>query len=100
MSEDDVREAVEKLGDNDRLLDGEDPKSTNPEDAEHWVQVYGELLGFKDNLVGEAEASAEELTPGAQPEAQTDLTVLNAERKHLERRYWFWRRRLADLRSD
>lgn len=60
MSEDEVREAVEKLRDNDRLLDGEDPKSTDPEDAEHWVQVYGELLGFKDNLVGDAKATAEE----------------------------------------
>ena len=97
--DDDVREAVEKLGDKDRLIEGEDPRSTDPADAEHWVRVYGELLGFKDNLVGEAAATSAELTPSALPEAETDLTLLNAQRRRLEHRYRFWRRRLADLRS-
>lgn len=30
--------------DGDPVLPGEDPRSTDPGDVEHWVAVYGELL--------------------------------------------------------
>jgi hypothetical protein len=98
MLNDDAQDALDKVMDPDRLLDGEDPSTTFLDDAKHWVHVYGELLEFKQNVVGEAETSADDLPDAAQPEADADLTILEAERQRLERRYQFWQTRLGELR--
>ena len=87
------------MADADRLLEGEDPDTTDPEEAERWLAAYGELLGFKHDVVGQAEASAEGLPDRAKPEAEADLTVLHSERERLQRRYDFWQKRTDELRS-
>jgi hypothetical protein len=99
MQPDDVREAVERIVDPDRLLEGEDPDTTDPEEAERWVAAYAELLGFKHEVVDQAEASAEGLTDRSRPEAETDLALLRSERERLRRRYEFWRKRAGELRK-
>ena len=98
MSSDDAYRDRLKVRDPNRLLEGEDPDSTYPDDAKHWVAVYAELLGFKENVVEAAASSAAHLPEDAQPEAGDDLTILEAERQRLERRYRFWQARLAELR--
>jgi hypothetical protein len=98
VSLDDVPEAVERMTDPDRLLEGEDPETADPEEAERWVRTYAELLHFKHEVVGHAEASAEDLPGRAKPEAEADLTLLRSERERLDRRYKFWRKRAAELR--
>ena len=85
--------------DEDRLLEGENPDTRELEDAEHWLRVYSELLGFKTNVVQEARASAAELPKDAKPEARADLTVLSAEQRRLERRHGFWAARVGELRA-
>jgi len=95
----DARDALDKVRDPDRLLEGEDPDSPHLDDAEHWLHVYGELIGFKEDVVGEAASSAAVLPDDAQPEAQADLTILAAERQRLEGRYRFWQARVGELRS-
>lgn len=95
----DVQEAVERMADPDRLLDGEDPDTTDPEEAERWVAAYAELLGFKKDVVDQAETSAAGLPDPAKPEAEADLTLLRSERERLHRRYRFWQRRTDELRS-
>ena len=40
--------AGEEAADPDRLLPGEDPASPYLDDAEKWVEVYEELLHFKN----------------------------------------------------
>ena len=87
------------MADRDRLLEGEDPDTTDPEEAERWLAAYGELLGFKHDVVGQAESSAEGLPERAMPEAEADLTLLRSERERLQRRYDFWRKRTDELRS-
>jgi hypothetical protein len=99
MPSDDAQDAVEKVVDPDRLLEGEDPATTFLDDAKHWVHVYGELLEFKASVAGEAASSAVDLPEAAQPEADADLTILEAERQRLERRYAFWQTRLGQLRA-
>ena len=87
------------MADPDRLLEGEDPDTTDPEEVERWVGAYAELLGFKHDVVGRAETSAERLPAPAKPEAEADLTLLRTERERLKRRYEFWQKRSAELRS-
>ena len=99
MSSDEEFRDLVKVRDPNRLLEGEDPGSTHVDDATHWVAVYGELLGFKETLVEAAASRATDLPEDAQPEAGADLTILEAERQRLERRYQFWHERLAQLRS-
>lgn len=97
MPDDEVRDAVDKVADPNRLLEGEDPETTDAREALRWLSAYAELLEFKQNVVGEAEASAGELSQRAQQEAEADLTLLNAERERLKQRYAFWKARVVEL---
>ena len=97
MSDEELREAVDKIVDQDRLLDGEDPGTTNRTEAVHWLWVYAELLGFKRDVVDEAETKGSSLPPAALEEVSTDMKLLEAERQRLERRYKFWRSRVEAL---
>lgn len=89
---------VNKAVDPDRLLDGEDPDTEFAEDALHWVQVYSELVQFKERVVQTAHSSLD----GARTEVvaevrDTDLAVLAAERLRLRRRLSYWEERYAEL---
>jgi hypothetical protein len=91
-------EAGDKAVDDDRLLEGEDPKTPYLDDATHWVTVYTELLGVKRELVGVTEAQLPEMLVEARREvASTDLVVLEAEMKRFSRRLEFWRQRCLEL---
>jgi hypothetical protein len=70
-----------ELDDSDaELLPGEDPQKAAPEDAEHWVRVYAELLETVDGILGN--------------EAPGDRAALEQRRsKYLHRLEW-WRARL------
>lgn len=90
----------EELTDPDRLLEGEDPGTTDIADAEHWLGVYAELLGFKNRLVREAETGSDNLSDDAsQEEALKDLSLLDKEKQRLARRYIYWRQRAEELRA-
>jgi hypothetical protein len=97
--ESEVREAVDKMVDRERLLEGEDPDTTSRTEAVHWLWVYAELLGFKRDVTNEAEAKGSTLPPAALEEVDADLTLLDAERRRLEERYRFWSARVQALSS-
>ena len=98
MADERTEKAAAKAVDDERLLEGEDPGSPYLEDATHWVQVYGELLAVKRDLLGTAENALGVLEPEARREvASTDLVVLDAEMKRFSRRLEFWRQRCLDL---
>lgn len=90
-----AREAV----DPDRLLEGEDPESPHPEEARRWIEVYTELLTFKERALATAhEGLAKMPEADARREAvRTDFSVLEAERDRLRRRLEFWKKRHLDL---
>jgi hypothetical protein len=100
MVSNEAQDALKRVHNPDRLLEGEDPDTKHLDDAKHWLYVYGELLGFKESVVGEAESSAVDLPADAQPEADADLTILEAERQRLRRRYGFWQARVAELQPS
>ena|SRR5438105_10892443 len=100
QSEGEARKAAVKAGDSDRLLPGENPESTHPDDARHWVEVYRELLAYKDRLLAVTQATLSEVPdePARREVAETDQTLIAAERERFARRLAFWDRRLVELK--
>jgi len=83
------------------LLDGEDPETLQLHDAQHWVRVYEELLTFKTALLKRAERMADDVSDSARTEiARSDLPIMDAQARKLERRLTFWRGRLDQLRRE
>ena len=87
-----------RAADPDRLLPGEDPGTTQSEDAVHWIAVYRELLSFKEQVLGVTRRYAADGPPEVASElVASDLPLLEAEMRRLERRLAFWEQRLAEL---
>lgn len=81
-----------------RLLPGEDPGATHPDDALHWTEVYGELLDFKNRTIERVRDDLSRLGEAARREVETtDLVVLAAERDRFRRRIEYWRERHREL---
>jgi hypothetical protein len=96
----DLERIAAEAVDPSHLLDGENPETLQPHDAEHWVRVYSELLTFKRRLLSNAQQFAVETSGDAREEiAGTDLPVLDAQATKLSHRLDFWRRREIELRS-
>lgn len=91
-------DAAEAAVDEGRLLDGEDPSSSGPEDVEHWISVYQELVDFKDDVLGRTRARLGAMQEDAAREVEkTDLVVMETEAARLRRRLQFWTRRRTEL---
>jgi hypothetical protein len=90
--------AAKEAVDSSRLLPGEDPAASHPDDAFHWAQVYRELTEFKNRAIDRIVIDAVGLGDVARQEVETtDLVVLRAERDRLLRRSEFWRERYRKL---
>lgn len=92
----------ERAADPDRLLDGEDPESVDPDDVAHWIAVYTELLQAKASMLA---ALNERLAVTTEPDARheiaaTDVVVLERELQRFQRRLDFWRERRAGPEDD
>ncbi|SRR6266700_1675920 len=105
MSEDDQRlrdrRAADEAADPDRLLPGEDPTSTEPDDARLWIDVYAELLDYKRALLQVTELKLADMRdqPARREVVETDSVVIGAECQRFERRLDFWTRRLREARA-
>lgn len=95
----DPENAVRRAIDGDALLEGEDPESPHLEDAEHWVNVYRELIAFKQSLLDSTNHDTKQLEhPEARQEAASvDGTILRAELERFRRRVAFWEERRSEL---
>ena len=83
----------------DRLLPGENPRSQQPEDADHWLAVYTELLQAKAAMLA---ALNERLTLMQQEVArheigETDAPLLEKELARFQGRIDFWLKRKTEL---
>ena len=95
-----AEKAADKAVAEERLLPGEEPSSSDPDDASHWMAVYSELLTFKRGILERSTDEAAAMSPAANREVETtDLVVLRAEAARLERRLSFWQNRLAQSRE-
>lgn len=77
------------------LQAGEDVESPYLEDADHWVSVYQELVGFKHDLLREIEehvAAADHVQAEQEMGRDRRAVVLELERIQLHLDYWAHRR--------
>ena len=81
----------------DTLLEGEDPSTDFAEDARHWVNIYAQLLEFKQRILERVSSSLPELPHPARAEVARDLEMISAEAGRVERRLAFWQRRHWEL---
>jgi hypothetical protein len=95
-------EAADRAVDPQGLLEGEDPASTHPDDIEHWINVYSELIRFKEGiLTGTKQGVAEMREAEPQKEAgEVDLTILTTQLERYRDRLRFWQARREDNQSD
>ena len=94
-----LRRAADEASDPSRLLPGERPDSDDPDDARLWVQVYTELLDYKDRLRDVTRESLAGMCdePARREVVETDAVVIGAERDRFARRLAFWKSRLGGL---
>jgi len=92
-------EAARKAADPDRLLPGEDPGATNPEDVDHWIAVYRELLAYKDRLLAVTQETLSQIPdePARREVAETDRVLITAERERFARRLGYWDQRRGEV---
>jgi uroporphyrinogen-III synthase len=90
-----LRRAAEEASDPGRLLPGEAPDSEQEDEIELWVEVYTELLEYKDRLLKVTRESLARMRdePARREVVETDAVVIEAERARFVRRLDFWRSR-------
>ena len=85
----------------DRLLEGENPKTSFVDDAVHWINVYSELLEYKGDILERTLAEQSTADPAAGRElAKTDQAFIEEEAARFQRRLEFWRQRYKELAGD
>lgn len=96
MDPDDLRREAARP---ERLIEGEDPTATDTATAEHWLLVYGQLLGTKSGLLADLRKSMQTMDPTARDEmVKTDEMLLDAQVHRFQRRIAFWESRLQQGR--
>jgi hypothetical protein len=101
MGASDHLEVASNLTDPDHRLPGERDSEASPllEDAQHWLQVYAELLAFKRTLLRTAEVHKERAPDEVVLEVSNDQVLLRSELDRLERRHRFWEQRAQELQG-
>jgi hypothetical protein len=88
----------------DVLLEGEDPATLFARDARHWIAVYREMIGFKEDLLARVEDQLSRLHRSARQDVvDNDISIIVAQldryRQRLE--YWYTRQwQLEGLEID
>jgi DNA-binding response OmpR family regulator len=79
------------------LLEGEDPSTLFAEDARHWVNIYAQLLDFKQRILERIAAAMHDLPPQAAAAVERDVELIAAEARRVELRLAFWQQRHWEL---
>jgi hypothetical protein len=89
---------AEKALNGQRLMDGENPDSTEIEDAIHWSNVYGELITFKERLLAQMRSGLPSLPGEAAAEVRgVDMAITRQQMERYKSRRAFWEQRTKDL---
>ena len=96
-----TRSFLRRLRDPGQRLDGEDPKTRNPDQARHWAGVYGRLIEFKRELLERTYRFTEESEAEvARAMRETDIVLLEAELTRFEQRRDYWLLRVTELAGE
>jgi DNA-binding winged helix-turn-helix (wHTH) protein len=88
-------EAQERTADLDARLLGESPEDPTPQDAAHWVEVYGELIRFKHEVLGVIRARRAHMSVDACIEGGIDEALISGQLGRYERRRQEWQETLG-----
>lgn len=83
-------------------MEGEDPTTPHADEARHWLEVYDQLLTFKERTISSTQRNLAQVpAPEAREDVEeTDLIVLKTERDRLQQRLDFWKRRHRELTGE
>jgi len=81
---------TKRLIDFNRLLEGENRDSHDPDDVRHWRAVYTDLVRFKEELLGRTREHIEQVPETKRELAGIDIPFLEAEMQRLQRGLAFW----------
>ncbi len=76
-----------------RLLEGENRDSYEPDDVRHWRAVYTDLVRFKEELLTQTREHIEQVPETKKELGGVDVPFLEAERQRLRRGLEFWESR-------
>jgi len=82
-----------------RPLVGEDLATDHWQDARHWISVYGDLIRFKQVLLGRVGSGLSKLPAVAQDAAVEDLGIIEAQMAGYYGRLDLWYQRLWTLQG-
>lgn len=86
--------------DHDYTLPGESTATDYPDDAEHWIAVYTELLKTTRQMIWNIQEMVEKEPRELQDQVErTDLRLLALQVQRFERRLALWRSKLAEITS-
>ena len=80
-----------------RLMEGENRKTTDPDDVAHWRAVYADLVGFKQKMLVETQQHIEAVPATETELGKNDLPFLEAEMERLQRGLAFWEGRRREI---
>jgi hypothetical protein len=84
---------TKRLVDFNRLLEGENRDSYDPEDVLHWRAVYTDLVRFKEDLLGQTREHIEQVPETKKELGRVDIPFLESEMQRLRRGLDFWKSR-------
>ena len=80
-----------RLKEADRLLEGEDSSTLFAGDVRHWIAVYREMIGFKEDLLNRVEEQLERLPKAARRDVvDNDIALIAGQLERYRRRLDFW----------
>ncbi|HKB33274.1 MAG TPA: hypothetical protein VKF16_05355 [Candidatus Dormibacteraeota bacterium] len=78
-------------------MPGEDTKTMRSRDAEHWISVYAEMIGFKRQVLDRVLVGLDAVSKEARTELSEDVELIQAQMHRYERRLSFWAGRAGVL---
>ena len=92
-------EFIQRIVDFDRLMEGENRDSSDPDDIEHWCAVYAEMIRFKEGLLGQAQEEIKKVPDMRKELLGNDIPFLQAELQRLRRGLAFWEARRTERKK-
>ena len=74
----------------DRLLEGENPRTLHPQDARHWLAVYREMIGFKDDILERVHGHLGQIPAAGLGDVLGDIKLIENQLQRYQRRMEFW----------
>jgi len=91
-------DSLKRILDFSRLMEGENRKSDDPEDIQHWRAVYSDLIGFKEKMLSDTHRHIADVPATESELGKNDVPFLRAEMERLKRGLDFWEGRSKKIK--